>query len=146
MSPGDEEDPEDHSRTGGSGDRGRGVDPEGRGGAGATEDQGGAEGKEEPDGARATEGRGTVEEWSAEATDGQRQTKAHPEGRGSLAAPVVCWATTHRRELGAIVELLGRQTKSWTQRLEAVTGDPPAMMPMETGRPAVIPLHRWWAE
>ncbi len=26
------------------------------------------------------------------------------------------------------------------------TRDPPATMPMETGRPAAIPPHRWWAE
>ncbi len=38
MSQGDEEDPEDHGGTGGSGDRGGGGDPEGRGGAGMTED------------------------------------------------------------------------------------------------------------
>ncbi len=54
----------------------------------------------------------------------------------------------HGGEEGAMVERLGRQAKaeSWIQRLEAETGDPPAMMPMETGRPAVIPPHRWWAE
>jgi len=30
--------------------------------------------------------------------------------------------------------------------LEAEKGDPPATMSMETGRPAAIPLHIWWAE
>ncbi len=29
---------------------------------------------------------------------------------------------------------------------EAETRDPPVMMPMETGRPAANPQHRWWAE
>ncbi len=33
-----------------------------------------------------------------------------------------------------------------TQRLEVETRDPPAMTPMETGRPAAIPPHKWWAE
>ncbi len=52
-----------------------------------------------------------------------------------------------RRELGAMVEPLGRraEAESRTQRLEAKTRDPPAMTPMETGRPAVNPAHRWWA-
>ncbi len=54
----------------------------------------------------------------------------------------------HGGEEGAMVERLGREAKaeSWIQRLEAETGDPPAMMPMETGRPAVIPPHRWWEQ
>ncbi len=55
-------------------------------------------------------------------------------------------ATAERRELGAMVEPLGRwaEVESRTQRRRQ--GDPPAMMPMETGRPAVIPPHIWWAE
>ncbi len=38
------------------------------------------------------------------------------------------------------------EVESGTQRLEAETKDPPATMPMETGRPTTIPPHRWWAE
>ncbi len=65
------------------------------------------------------------EECSPEVADGRRQ-----------------------RELGAMVEPLGQraEAESGTQRLEAETRDPPATMPMETGRPAAIPPHRWWAE
>lgn len=53
-----------------------------------------------------------------------------------------------RRNLGAMVEPLDRRAKvdSRTKRLEAETRDPPAMAPMETGRPTVNPAHRWWAE
>ncbi len=49
-----------------------------------------------------------------------------------------------RRELGVMVEPLGRRAdaESGTQRLEAETRDPPAMTPMETGRPVAITLHR----
>ncbi len=47
-----------------------------------------------------------------------------------------------------MVEPLGQRAKveSRTRRLEAETRDPPATTPMETGRTAVIPPHRWWAE
>ncbi|KAL1276482.1 hypothetical protein QQF64_036105 [Cirrhinus molitorella] len=47
-----------------------------------------------------------------------------------------------------MVEPTGRraEAESGTQRLEAETRDPPAMMPMETGRPVANPAHRCWAE
>ncbi|KAI2658726.1 Ubiquinone/menaquinone biosynthesis C-methyltransferase UbiE [Labeo rohita] len=47
-----------------------------------------------------------------------------------------------------MMELLGRQAEAEfrTLRLEAETGDPPAMTQMETGRPVVSPPHRWWAK
>ncbi len=47
--------------------------------------------------------------------------------------------------LEAEVEPLGRRAEgeSRIQRLYAETRDPPATTPMETGRPAAIPLHRW---
>ncbi len=48
-----------------------------------------------------------LEEWSPEATDGQSQTKAEPEGRGSPAEPVDCRATAERRELGAMMGAAG---------------------------------------
>ncbi len=50
-----------------------------------------------------------------------------------------------KRELGAMVEPLGRraEAESGCLRLKVETGDSPAMTPMETGRPMVIPLHRW---
>ncbi len=53
-----------------------------------------------------------------------------------------------RRELGAMVEPQGLRTEaeSGIQRPEVETRDPPAMTPMETGRPAAIPPHRWRAE
>ncbi len=43
-----------------------------------------------------------------------------------------------RRELGAMVEPLGRraEAESGTQRLEAEARDSPAMVTMEPGRPA----------
>lgn len=51
---------------------------------------------------------------------------------------------TEKRDLGAMVEPLGRwaEAESRTQRLEAENRDPAAMMPVETGRPMVIPQHR----
>ncbi len=47
-----------------------------------------------------------------------------------------------------MVELLGRraEAESWTLSLEAETGDPPATMQMETGRPTVSRPHSWWSE
>ncbi len=41
--------------------------------------------------------------------DGRQQTKAEPEGRGIPVEPVDCWAMAERRELGAMVEPLGRR-------------------------------------
>ncbi len=43
------------------------------------------------------------------------------------------------------MDLLGRRAEgeSRTHRLEAETRDPQATMPMEMGRPAAIPPHRW---
>ncbi len=55
--------------------------------------------------------------------------------------PVDRWqwpvTTAERRELGAMVEPLDRraEVEPRTQRLEEKTRDPPAMTPMETGRP-----------
>ncbi len=50
-----------------------------------------------------------------------------------------------RMELEAIVESLGQRA---VRDSEAGGGDKgsSSMTPMETGRPAVIPPHRWWAE
>ncbi|KAL1271993.1 hypothetical protein QQF64_031009 [Cirrhinus molitorella] len=47
-----------------------------------------------------------------------------------------------------MVEPTGRraEAESGTQRLEAEMRDPPAMTPMETGRPVANPAHRCWAE
>ncbi|MGL5828151.1 MAG: hypothetical protein ACRC0L_01120, partial [Angustibacter sp.] len=57
-------------------------------------------------------------------------------------------ATVEMRELGAMVEPAGRRTEVEYRalRLEAMVRDPPAMTPMEEGRPTVSPPHRWWAE
>ncbi len=62
----------------------------------------------EPDGAGGTR----RSQMSGVATDWRRQTKAEPEGRGSPAEPVDCRAMAERRELGAMVEPLGRRAEA----------------------------------
>ncbi len=83
MSQGDAEDPEGQGGADGIGDWGRGGDPEGRGGAEATEDQGGTggEGRRSLTELEGRRNEAQPEEWSPEAADGQRLTKAEPEGR-----------------------------------------------------------------
>ncbi|KAL0189465.1 hypothetical protein M9458_016564, partial [Cirrhinus mrigala] len=52
------------------------------------------------------------------------------------------------RALRAVVEPQGRRAEAefWTLRLEAEMRDPPALTPMEAGRPAASPLPRWKTE
>ncbi|KAL0195256.1 hypothetical protein M9458_008828, partial [Cirrhinus mrigala] len=61
-----------------------------------------------------------MEEWSPKEQDVQCQTKAEPEGRGSPVEPVDCRAMVKRRQLGAMVEPLGRraEVESGPWRLE----------------------------
>ncbi|KAL0198272.1 hypothetical protein M9458_006812, partial [Cirrhinus mrigala] len=89
----------------------------------------GARGIEEPDGAVGT----------------RRSLRSRVR---SPVEPVDCRATVEKRELGAMVELLGLQAEaeSWILSLEAETRGPPAVTPMETGRSTASPLHRWGAE
>ncbi|KAI2663177.1 hypothetical protein H4Q32_011644 [Labeo rohita] len=78
------------------------------------------------------------EEWSPEAMAGRRPTKAEPEGQ---------WSPVELVDRRATVELRAGVAESRTQRLEAETRDPPAMTPMETGRPEASPRRVWvgWA-
>ncbi len=80
--------------------------------------------------------------------DGRHQTKAEPEGRGSLAELVDCRATVERRELGPMVEPTGQraEAESGPRRLEAESRETPTTATLEDGSPAKLAPHRWWAE
>ncbi|KAI2655462.1 Collagen alpha-5(VI) chain [Labeo rohita] len=145
----DPEDPEGPGGAQGSGDRGGGGDAEIRRSAPERRRTeavpAGGRRSTEPEG-RSDEAQ--PEEWSPEVKVGRRLTRAEPEGRWSPVELVDRRATVETRELRDGVEPQGRraEVESRTQRLEAKMRDPPAMTPMETGRPAANPPHRRWAE
>ncbi len=78
-----------------------------------------------------------TEEWSPEAADGRRLTKAEPEGRGSPVELVGGRATVETREPGAKVQPMVRRTEmeSRTWRLEVEPGGPHAWVELEAGSP-----------